>query len=168
MLQVDESAVVLQGAVVVGDVAIGKDSSVWYNAVLRGDCNCIRIGDRTNIQDNSVVHVGMNQPAIIGNDVTVGHSAIVHGCTIEDNVLIGMGSIVMDGAHIGRDSIIGAGALVTQNTQIPAGVLALGCPAKPIRRLSEEEIARNKFSAEEYVKHARAALDEIPYEKVTH
>ena len=145
-----EDVVILQGAVVRGDVTIGNGSSVWFNAVLRGDEDKIRIGEGTNIQDCAVLHVDKGYPMTIGNGVTVGHGAILHGCTIGDNSLIGMGAIVLNGARIGKNCIIGAGALVTSGTEIPDGWMAFGNPAKPVRRMKEEEIEANRRSSAIY------------------
>jgi len=154
---VHESVYVAQGAAIVGDVTIGPDCGVWYNAVIRGDEAPISIGTRTNVQDNAVLHVDFDQPLVIGDDVTVGHAAILHGCTVGDNCIIGMGAIVLSRAKIGRDCIIGAGALVAQGKKIPDGHLAFGSPAKPIRPLTPEEIEANRKSAAAYVQHARDA-----------
>lgn len=143
-----------QGAVVVGDVELGDHASVWFNAVLRGDINRIVVGHHTNIQDNAVLHLADEFPCLIGNYVTVGHSAIVHACTIGDEVLIGMGATVLDGAVIGDQSLVGARALVTPGTQIPPGSLVLGSPAKVARALTTEERAKLKYWAEKYVANA--------------
>src|SRR6266481_9979453 len=132
------------GAAVIGDVTLGDGSSVWYHAVLRGDSNRIVIGHHTNIQDCSVIHLAEELPCIIGNWVTVGHSAIIHACTVGDEVLVGMRATVLDGAVIGEQSLIGAGALVTQGTQVPPGSLVLGAPARVKRALSAEERAALK------------------------
>lgn len=148
------TTVVLQGAVITGDVEIGNQSSIWHNAVLRGDDGPIRVGARSNIQDGCVLHSARDSAVLVGDDVTVGHACILHGCTIEDGVLVGMGSIVMDYAVLGAGSVIGAGSLVTQGTQIPAGWLAFGRPAKPMRQLTEKEIEENFVSANEYVEKA--------------
>ena len=134
-------------AVIFGDVQFGEECSVYYHTVIRIEGGTIVIGDGTNIQDNSVVH----GPVHIGKDVTIGHSCIIHGCTIEDNSLIGMGSIIMDNARIGKNCIIGAGSLVTEGTVIPDGHLAFGRPAKVIRPLREEEIRQNHESAKWYI-----------------
>jgi gamma-carbonic anhydrase len=147
---------VAEGAHVIGDVHIGKGSSIWFNSVVRGDVHFIRIGEKTNIQDNSVVHVtGGVHPTIIGNEVTAGHRVILHGCTIEDRALIGMGAVVMDGAVVGRESMIGAGAVVTPGTQIPSGVLALGSPCKVVRELKAEERKFLEASAIHYLELAK-------------
>lgn len=146
-----DEVLILPGAVVNGDVVLGKGCSVWYNAVIRGDVSPIRIGEDTNIQDNAVLHTSHGIPLVLGRGVTVGHGAILHSCTVEDNVLIGMGAILLDGAVIGENSIIGAGALVTKNTQIPPGSMVLGSPARVKRALTEEEIAAIRENAREYV-----------------
>jgi carbonic anhydrase/acetyltransferase-like protein (isoleucine patch superfamily) len=138
-------------AVVLGDVTLGDHSSVWYNAVLRGDINRIVIGTHTNIQDNAVVHLADDFPAIIGNWVTVGHSAIVHACSIGDECLIGMGATILDGAQIGAQCIVGANSLVTQNFVAPPGSMILGSPAKVVKALTGEQRAGLKMWAEKYV-----------------
>lgn len=155
--RVHPSVLIQPGALVTGDVEIGQDSSVWYFTVIRGDVHAIRIGERTNIQDLCVVHVSHDMcPAKVGNDVTVGHRVVLHGCTIADRVLVGMGAIVMDGAEVGEESIVGAGALVTEGTTIPPGSLALGSPARVKRALSAEERQNILASAQHYVELARA------------
>ena len=154
--KIDPSAFIAPGAQVVGDVQIGKDASIWHNAVLRGDVHYLRVGDRTNIQDLSLLHASYETyPTIVGTDVTIGHSCIIHACTIGNFVLIGMGSIVMDGAEVGDFSIIGAGSLVTQRTKIPAYSKAFGRPAKVVGKLTEEEIEHLKWSADHYVHLAK-------------
>ena len=140
-----------EGSIVRGKVTIGKGSSIWYNAVVRADVNTITIGENSNVQDNCVLHVSPWSPLFIGNYVTIGHGAILHGCEVHDNTLIGMGSILMNGAEIGKNCIIGAGALVTQNMKIPDNSLALGNPAKVVRTLTQEEIEKNHWYAEEYL-----------------
>lgn len=149
-----KSVYIAPGAAVIGDVSLGDDSSVWYNAVLRADINRIVVGHFTNIQDNAVLHLEDDLPCIVGNYVTIGHSAIVHACTVGDESLIGMGSVILDGAVIGRQCLIGAKALVTQGTQIPDGSLVLGMPAKIVRPLTAEERGRLKGSAEKYAANA--------------
>jgi len=137
--------------VVLGDVTLGENSSVWYGAVLRGDINRIVIGHHTNIQDNAVLHLADELPCLVGNWVTIGHSAVVHACTVGDECLIGMGAVILDGAQIGAQSIVGAKALVKQGMQVPPGSLLLGAPAKVVRALSPEERAGLKHWAEKYV-----------------
>src|SRR2546426_9836129 len=149
---------IAEGAVVVGDVTIGDHSSVWYNAVLRGDINRLVVGHHTNIQDNAVVHLADDYPCLVGNYVTVGHSAIVHACTIGDEVLIGMGAIILDGAVIGERSLIGANALVTQGKRIPPESLVLGSPAKVVRTLTVAEQEQLRISAGKKAAHAALCL----------
>jgi carbonic anhydrase/acetyltransferase-like protein (isoleucine patch superfamily) len=146
------------GAVVLGDVTLGDYSSVWYNAVLRGDLNRIVVGHHTNIQDNAVLHLADEFPCRLGNYVTVGHSAVVHACTVGNEVLVGMAAVILDGAVVGDQSIVGAGALVTQGTRIPAGSLVLGAPAKVVRRLTRKERAGLKSWALKYVGNAAYCL----------
>ncbi|HEX5222320.1 MAG TPA: gamma carbonic anhydrase family protein [Verrucomicrobiae bacterium] len=145
-------------AVVVGDVKLGDHSSVWYNAVLRGDINRIVIGHHTNIQDNAVLHLADEFPCLVGNYVTIGHSAIVHACKIGDEVLVGMGAVILDGAVIGKQSLIGAKALVKQGMKIAPGSLVLGAPAKVVRRLTTEERAGLKYWATKYVANTAYCL----------
>ena len=152
--QLAEDVFVAAGAQIVGDVTIGPESSVWFNAVLRGDSEVIRVGSRTNIQDNCVLHADPGFPCALGDGVTVGHGAVVHGANVGDNVVIGMHAVVMNGAQIGHDSLIGVGAIVTERTVIPPGSLVMGLPAKVVRELKPEEIERNRRSAEHYVKNA--------------
>jgi gamma-carbonic anhydrase len=144
---------------VIGDVVIGDESSIWYGTVLRGDGYPIRIGARSNLQDGTLVHVTTDQFAtIIGDDVTIGHGAIVHGCTIEDRCLIGMGATILDGARIGRGSLVGAGALITPGTNIPPDSLVLGAPAKVVRPIKPSEREQIEFGAAHYVELARRYL----------
>ena len=154
MRKIDSSVFIAPGAQVVGDVIMESDCGVWYNAVVRGDSREIVIGNRTNIQDLAVLHVDKNFKLSIGDNVTIGHSAIVHGCSVGNNVLIGMGAIIMNGAQVGNDCIIGAGALVTENMVIPDGMMAFGCPAKIIRPVTDEEKKGILENAEIYVQHA--------------
>jgi carbonic anhydrase/acetyltransferase-like protein (isoleucine patch superfamily) len=153
--QVHHSVYLASGAVVVGDVTIGEDSSVWFNAVLRGDCERIRIGRGTNIQDSCVLHADPGFPCTLGDGVTVGHGAIVHGAIVGDNVTIGMNAVVMNGALVGENSIVAVGAVVTEGTVIPPGSLAVGLPARVKRPLAAEEIERNRWAAEHYMDNAR-------------
>jgi carbonic anhydrase/acetyltransferase-like protein (isoleucine patch superfamily) len=148
---VDPSAAILPGAVLTGEVTIGEKSSVWYYAVLRGDLAPVIVGNRTNIQEQAVLHVDVNVPVVLGDDVTVGHGAILHGCTVGDGTLIGMGAVVLNGAVIGKNCIIGAGALVTQGKQIPDGSLVVGSPARIVRTLTDKEIQKNHENAAIYV-----------------
>jgi carbonic anhydrase/acetyltransferase-like protein (isoleucine patch superfamily) len=145
---------IARGAVLLGDVTVGDHSSIWFNAVLRGDINRIVLGHHTNIQENCVLHLADEYPCIVGNYVTVGHGAIVHACTVGDEVLVGMGSRLLDGVVVGEQSIIGAGALLTQGQQVPPGSLVLGAPAKISRSLSSEERADLRALAEKYVEIA--------------
>ena len=157
---VASSAFIASGATVVGDVTLGEEASVWFNTTLRGDINNIQVGAHSNIQDGAVVHVADLFGAVIGQWVTVGHNAIVHACTVEDEVLVGMGAIILDGARIGARSIIGAGALVTGNTVIPPGSLVLGSPAKVVRTLTVDEQNGIKSWAERYVALSRIYREE--------
>ena len=145
-------------AVVLGDVTLGAHSSVWYNAVLRGDINRIMVGEYSNVQDNAVLHLADNFPCILGRYVTVGHSAIVHACTVEDECLIGMGATILDGALIGAQSIVGANALVTQGMVVPPGRMVLGSPAKVVRQLTVPERDSLRGWAEKYVHNAAYCL----------
>jgi carbonic anhydrase/acetyltransferase-like protein (isoleucine patch superfamily) len=153
--QTDKSIFISNSSIVIGDVTLGEDSSVWFNTVIRGDVNFIRIGDRTNVQDGSVLHVTHKKfPLIIGSDVTIGHNATVHGCTIKDRVLIGMGSVILDNVCVNTNSIIAAGSVVKENFVVPGGALIAGVPAKVVRDLSKEEIQKIKDSAANYVRYA--------------
>ena len=149
--QVGERVFLAEGACLVGDVSVGDDSSVFYNAVLRGDLAEIKIGKRTNIQDNVSIHVSTGVGVNIGDEVTVGHGAVLHGCTIEDNVLVGMGAIIMDGALIMKNCIVGAGALVTAGKNFPEGSLVMGSPAHIVRTLTADEIKNVKIGVEHYL-----------------
>ena len=149
---VDPSAYVDTSAQVIGDVEIGAESSVWMNVVIRGDVNRIRIGRRSNIQDLTMVHVMRDtHPTTIGDDVTVGHSAVIHGSTIEDRVLVGMTAVLLNGVHVGHDSVIAAGTLLTEGTRIPPRSLVMGRPGKVKRELTDEEVAEIRWYADNYV-----------------
>jgi carbonic anhydrase/acetyltransferase-like protein (isoleucine patch superfamily) len=139
---IPEDCYVAENATIVGDVTIGKSCSVWFNAVIRGDVNFIKIGNKVNIQDGAVVHCTYQKhPTIIGNNVSIGHNAIVHGCTIHDNVLIGMGAIVMDNCIVESNSIVSAGAVIVQNTVIPSGTIWAGVPAKKVKDIDQSDFA---------------------------
>lgn len=138
---VHPTAFVSENATVIGDVEIGEDSSIWFGSVVRGDVNYIRIGERTNIQDNSVIHVsGGTHPTVLGSEITVGHRVLLHGCTVDDRCLIGMGAILMDGVHVGEECLVGAGSLLTPGTIVPPRSLVIGSPARVKRELTAEEI----------------------------
>lgn len=159
--RVPESVFVAAGTQLIGDVEIGEEASIWYNAVLRGDLAPIRIGRRTNLQDGVIGHVNVDQPLLVGDEVSVGHGAIIHGCTIGGGTLIGMGAIVLNGADIGEYALIGAGSLVTEGKKIPGYTLSLGSPAKVVRELTDADLLRMKRTMESYVskgKQFREAL----------
>ena len=159
MPRIDLSAYIVESAAVIGDVVIGAESSIWFNAVIRGDVNYIRIGKRTNIQDGCVLHVAREKyPLMIGDEVTVGHNATLHACTIESRCLIGMGATVMDGSTIGENCIIGAGSLVTPSTVIEPGSMVMGVPAKAKRKLGDNEILSILNSASHYVNDIKSYL----------
>jgi gamma-carbonic anhydrase len=159
--QIAGTAFVAEGARVIGDVHIGEHSSVWFNCVLRGDCYYIRIGDSTNIQDGTIVHVTQGRfPTIIGNRVTVGHSVVLHGCTVEDRCLIGIGAIVLDDVTIGQESFIAAGSLITPGTAIPPRSLVMGAPAKVRREVTDEEVLRIDEHWQHYVEYKNQYLAE--------
>ena len=152
--QIHETAYVAEGAQVIGDVILKADSSIWYNTVCRADINRIVIGERTNIQDNSVIHLENDQGVLVENDVTVGHNAIIHGCSIADGALIGMGAIIMNGAVIGKGAVIGAGTVVKEDMVIPDLSLVVGVPGKIVKTLSPETYNENVKWAAKYVKLA--------------
>ncbi len=152
--KLDDSVFSVDSADIIGDVEIGSDSSVWFQVVIRGDVNHIRIGARTNVQDGTVIHVtNKTNPTIIGDDVTIGHNATLHGCTIGNRCLIGMGAVILDGAKIADDVMVAAGALVVPGTVIPSGTLYVGSPAAYKRHLSADEIAGLKQSATNYLNY---------------
>lgn len=148
---VEEDVYISETSVIIGDVTLKKNTNVWFGAVLRGDVDSIIIGENTNIQENTIIHVDQNEHVEVGNGCTIGHGAIIHGCQIGNNTLIGMGAIILNGAKIGNNTIVGAGSLVTQNKKFEDGVLIIGNPAKVVRNLTEEEIKNNKKSCLEYV-----------------
>jgi len=147
---------VAEGAMVIGDVEIGEESSVWFHTVVRGDIHWIRVGRRTNVQDHCTLHVTTRDPLAVGNEVTLGHRAVVHGCTVEDLCLIGIGAVVLDGAVIGRGSVVGAGAVVPPGTVVPPHSLVLGVPGKVVRNLGPGAEDGNRVTAANYVELARA------------
>lgn len=153
--KIHDSCFIADSAEIIGDVEIGENTSVWYNTVIRGDENSIKIGKHTNIQDGCVIHISKEHETVIGDYVTIGHKAIVHACKVGDNVLVGMGAIILDGAEIEDNVLVGAGSIVTPGKKIPSGTLVLGSPAKVIRELTDEEIKHLKQSAIDYVEYAK-------------
>lgn len=152
---------VAPSAAVIGRVTLGRDASIWFGTVLRGDSNVIRIGERTNVQDNAVIHVDADAPATIGNEVTIGHAAVVHGCTIGDRTLIGINATILSHAVIGAHCIVGAGALITERKQFPDGSLIIGAPARRARELTPAEIAMLAESAAHYAELGRRYRREL-------
>lgn len=152
---IDPTAFIAPGAAVLGDVIIGKESSVWYHSVVRGDMAPITIGEQTNIQDLSVLHVDVDLPCAVGSRVGVGHRAILHGCTVEDDCLIGMGSVLLNRVRVGAGSVVGAGSLLTEDFVVPPGSLVLGVPAKVVRDVDEELRVRISETVRHYVEQAR-------------
>jgi len=153
--QLGKDVYVAEGVRLIGDLKVGEQASIWFNTVLRADLAPIRIGARTNIQDGCVGHVNTNEPLLVEEEVSVGHGAIIHGCTIGKGTLIGMGAIVLNGADIGEYALVGAGSLVTENGKIPPYTLALGTPAKAVRELNEEDLLRMRRTMESYVQKGR-------------
>ena len=149
--KINENTYISESVDIVGKVEIEENVNIWFGTRLRADMNKIVVGANTNIQENSVLHVDTNSPCIIGKNVTIGHGAIIHGCSISDNVLVGMGAIILNNAKIGKNTIIGAGSLVTQGKSFPEGVLILGNPAKVVRELTDDEIKNIQKSADNYV-----------------
>jgi carbonic anhydrase/acetyltransferase-like protein (isoleucine patch superfamily) len=152
---IDPTAFIARGAIVLGDVQIGAESSVWYNAVIRGDTDRITIGDQTNIQDLTMIHADPGIPCLVGNRVTVGHRVILHGCTIEDDCLIGMGAIVLNGVRVGRGSVVGAGAVLLENLDVPPGSMVVGVPGRVVRTVDEPTRERVEHGWRHYVAQAR-------------
>jgi carbonic anhydrase/acetyltransferase-like protein (isoleucine patch superfamily) len=156
MPRVHPTAYIDESAQVIGDVEIGEEGSVWMSVVIRGDVNRIRIGRRTNVQDGTVVHVMKDtHPTSLGDNITIGHAAVIHGCTIEDRCLIGMGAILLNGSHIGSESIVAAGTLVVEGMRVPPRSLVMGSPAKVRRELTDEEVATIQMYADRYVLYRR-------------
>jgi carbonic anhydrase/acetyltransferase-like protein (isoleucine patch superfamily) len=150
-----ESAWVAGSAEVMGDVVLGEDVGIWFGVVVRGDTAAIQVGDRTNIQDLSMLHADVGMPLTIGTGVTVGHKAVLHGCTVGDDSLIGIGAVVLNGAKIGKGCLVGAGALVTEGKEFPDGSMIIGSPAKAVRQLTPEQLQGLRESAEHYVANAK-------------
>ncbi len=153
---VDDTCFIAPGAVVIGGVSLGAQSSVWYNCVLRGDVAAITIGERTNIQDGTIIHADAGFPTTIGSDCTIGHGAVVHGAAVEDGCLIGMRAVLLNGCRVGSGSIVGSGAVVTEGTLIPPHSLVLGVPAKVVRALDAKQSQRGRHGAADYVRFAQA------------
>jgi len=154
--RVHPSVFIADGAQIIGNVEIAKDASIWFNSVLRGDINSIYIGERSNIQDGSIFHVTSELPVYIGNGVTIGHGAIVHGCRVEDGSLIGMGAVILDRSHVGKQALVAAGAVVREGFVVPDGMLVGGVPAKVLRALTDEEKKSLLESATHYVTYAES------------
>lgn len=160
--KLDDTVYLAPGSKIIGDVTIGEHSSIWFNTVVRGDVNYITIGKMTNVQDLSMLHVTKDtHPLIIGDNVTIGHSVTLHGCTLKNNCFIGMGATILDGAVVEENSMVAAGALVKQNFIVPYGKLVAGVPAKVVRDLSEDEIANIQASAERYKKYAELSASSL-------
>ncbi|MEX0773459.1 MAG: gamma carbonic anhydrase family protein [Balneolales bacterium] len=162
----NESNFIAPSADIIGDVKLGEETSVWFNVTVRGDVNRIRIGARSNVQDNTCIHVtNQTGPTIIGDEVTIGHSAMIHGCTIQDRVLIGIQAVILDKAVIEPNCIIAAGSLVPPGKTMPSGYMCMGSPAKPVRKLTQEELASLSDYSDNYVKYSRAYQQKDVYKK---
>lgn len=162
--EMGEDCFIAPNATIVGDVKMGDQCSVWFNAVIRGDVNIIRMGNKVNVQDGAVIHCTFKKTqAIIGNNVSIGHNAIVHGCRVHDNVLIGMGAIVMDNAEIGSNSIIAAGAVVLENTRVEPGTIYAGVPAKKVKEITQEQLSGEIHRiADNYVRYSEWFKGQVP------
>ena len=156
--QIDQTVFVAEGAKLIGEVTVGAHSTIWYNTVLRADLSPIVIGKRTNIQDGCVGHVNRGIPLLLGDEVSVGHGAIIYGCSIGQGTLVGMGAIILNGAKIGEYALVGAGSLITENTEIPPYTLAFGSPARVVRELSEDDLLSMKRTMESYVEKGKEQL----------
>jgi carbonic anhydrase/acetyltransferase-like protein (isoleucine patch superfamily) len=165
--QIDETAFIAEGAKIIGNVKIGAETSIWFNVVLRGDEDMIRIGNRCSIQENTVAHLYEGHPLIVEDEVTVGHGAIIHGCTLKKGALIGMGATVLDGAIIGENSIVGANALIPAGKEIPPNSLVLGSPGKIIRNITERDKKMLELGIETYTRNAREYQDPKIFEKIS-
>ena len=161
-MKIAENVYIAKGAIITGDVTVGEDVGIWYNAVIRGDEYPITIGARSNVQDCAVVHVGNGFPCVIGEDVTVGHGAIVHGCTIGDGSMVGMGATILNGAKIGKGCLIAAGALVTEGTEVPDGMLVIGVPGKIVKPVPQNQQEYMISNAALYVEEARKNMANPP------
>jgi carbonic anhydrase/acetyltransferase-like protein (isoleucine patch superfamily) len=160
---IDPSAFLARGAIVLGNVRLGRDSSVWYNSVIRGDTEGIEVGEGTNIQDLSILHADPGFPCLVGHRVSVGHRAILHSCTVEDDCLIGMGAILLNGVRVGQGSVIGAGAVLTEGMQVPPGSVVLGVPGKVVRQVDEAMLSRIDHTWRHYVEAAKMhKADQFP------
>lgn len=155
VIRIHPTVFIAETATVIGDVTIGKEASIWFGAVIRGDASSIIVGEGTNVQDNVTIHSDADTPVIIGKRVTIGHAAVVHGATIEDDVLIGIGAIVLNHTRIGEQSIIAAGTLITEGTEVPPRSLVMGVPGKVIRQVNDDEFARTQDGAKIYVERAK-------------
>ena len=153
--EIKEDVFIAEGSKIIGNVVIKKGASIWFNTIIRGDIDSIKIGQNTNVQENSTLHIDKGIPLNIGDNVTIGHGAVLHGCTVNNNCIVGMGSTVLNNAEIGENTIIGAGALIPEGKEIPPGSLVLGVPGKVVRDLKEDEINKIKKSAEHYHQLAR-------------
>jgi len=156
-----EAVFIAPSADIIGDVSLGKNVSVWFNATIRADLAPIEIGEGTNVQDNCVIHVDDDTPTIIGKNVVIGHNAILHGCTVGDNSLIGMGAVVLNNVRIGKECVVGAGALVTENKKFPDRSLIIGSPAKAVRTISDKDAGRLHDAAQLYIEKAKNTAESI-------
>ena len=159
--EISPDCFVAENAAIIGNVKLGADSSVWFGAVIRGDEDSITVGEDTSIQDNAVLHCDTGHPITIGSSVTIGHAAVVHGCTVDDNALIGMNAVVLNGAHIGANAVVGAGAVVRENDEIPAGAVAVGVPAKVVKVSEDYNRSMNSLNAAAYVQLSAAYRAEL-------
>ena len=153
--KVHSTTFIADGAMIIGDVTVGEESSIWFNCVLRGDLERIEIGKRTNIQDGAILHLDKDRPCIVGDEVTIGHGAVVHGCVVGDGAMISMGAVVLSGAKIGERAIVAAGAVVLEGQEVPAETLAMGVPAKVRRELTEADVTRVRHGTDDYVRRAQ-------------
>ncbi|MEW9673426.1 gamma carbonic anhydrase family protein [Ammoniphilus sp. 3BR4] len=163
--QIDETAYIAPGSKIIGDVTIGKESSVWFNCVLRGDNDSIKIGNNVNIQDGSICHADKNFPLSVANDVSVGHNVILHGCTVGQGALIGMGSIILNNAEIGEYALVGAGSLIPEGKKIPPRTLVMGSPAKVVRELTDRDLENLNMTTQGYLNHCQQYKEEMVKDK---